>query len=144
MYGYRMAKNDAEELDVWLLFASAMAHRAPVRVSYFKQRKYESGPDKGKPMTDAHGYPIYVKITRTVEPYEFGVTKAGKRIVHVVDRSPEGVWGPEYRSIRLDRVAFRFRDGTPVATRMLSHHYMCPSRLDYRELHPTKRVLASV
>ncbi len=132
MYGYRMSTTEGEQLDVRHLFASAMERRAPVRVSFFKQ--------KGK---DSDGRPLYVKVTRVVEPYEFGVTRDGHRIVKVVDRTPDGTWGPEYRTIRLDRVAHSLKTGRPIAVRMLSHHYMCPSRLDYRELHPTKRVLVA-
>jgi hypothetical protein len=50
---------------------------------------------------------------------------------------------PEYRTIRLDRVAVRYNDGKPVAVRMLTHGYLCPTLLDNKPLHPTKRVLAA-
>jgi hypothetical protein len=129
MFGFGMCRSEAQQLDLWFLFRSAMDKRAPVRVSYFKQKK----DDDGRPVPDQ-----YVKITRVVEPYELTVTKAGRHIVHVVDRSPEGTWGPEDRTIRLDRVAFSYRTHRPVATRMLTHHYMCPSRLDGLTLHPRK------
>ena len=122
-----MSTSEEEQLDVRHLFASAMMRRAPVRVSFFKEKGRKSG--------------LYVKTTRVVEPYAFGVTKEGNRVVFVVDRSPEGTWGPDYRTIRLDRVAVSRQTGKPIASRMLTHGYMCPSRLDYKELHPGKRVL---
>lgn len=140
VYGFRMAHTEEDQYHLWLLFASAMAHRAPVRVSFFKRRK----DDQHKPVTDRFGNPVYVKVTRVVEPHELTVTRDGKRIVKVVDRSPEGVGSqPEYRTIRLDRVAVRYNDGKPVAVRMLTHGYLCPTLLDNKPLHPTKRVLAA-
>jgi hypothetical protein len=109
-------------------------------VSFFKRRK----DDQHKPVTDRFGNPVYVKVTRVVEPHELTVTRDGKRIVKVVDRTPEGVGSqPEYRTIRLDRVAVRYNDGKPVAVRMLTHGYLCPTLLDNKPLHPTKRVLAA-
>lgn len=144
VYGFRLAHTEEDQLDLWLLFGSAMDHRAPVRVSYFKQKKHDSGPDKGKPLTDKYGNPIYVKITRIVEPFELGVTEDGHRVVRVVDRAPEGVGSrPAYRTLRLDRFAVRYADGRPMATRMLTHGFLCPSRLDGKDLHPTKRRLTA-
>jgi hypothetical protein len=129
MFGFRMCHNEDEQLDLWHLFRSAMDHRAPVRVSFFKQKK----DDDGRPIHDH-----YVKVTRVVEPSELTVTKDGRRVVKVVDRSPEGTWGPEYRTIRLDRVAYSRHTRRPLAVRMLTHHYMCPSELDGLKLHPNK------
>jgi hypothetical protein len=140
VYGYRMATGEAEQLDLWLMFASAMEHRCPVRVSFFKRKK----DDAHKPVTDRFGNPVYVRVTRVVEPHELTVTRDGRRIVKVVDRAPEGVGSrPEYRTIRLDRVAVRYSDSRPFAQRMLTHGFLCPSLLDGKPLHPTKRVLAA-
>lgn len=139
-YGFRMAYTDEDQLDLWLMFASAMEHRAPVRVSFFKRKT----DDQHRPAYDQYGNPVFVKVTRVVEPHELTVTKQGRRIVKVVDRNPEGVGSrPEYRTIRLDRVAVRYADQRPVATRMLSHGYLCPSLLDGKPLHPTKRELVA-
>lgn len=139
VYGYRMAPSDDDQYLLWLLFASAMAHRCPVRVSYFKEKK----DDQHRPIR-IYGQPAYVKVTRVVEPHALTVTKAGHRLVKVVDRTPEGVGSrPEYRTIRLDRIAVRYDDGKPFAQRMLTHGYLCPSLLDGKPLHPTKRVLAA-
>ncbi len=130
MFGYRFSKSESEQLDLRHLFASAMDRRAPVRVSFFKEKGRGSG--------------LFVKVTRVVEPYAFGVSKAGKRLVYVVDRSPEGMGSrPDYRTIRLDRVAFSRRTGKALAVRLLSLGYLCPSRLDFRELHPDKRQLTA-
>lgn len=140
IYGYRMSYTEEDQLDLWLLFGSAMEHRAPVRVTFFK-RKTDA---QHKPVTDRHGNPQFVKVTRVVEPHALTVTRDGKRIVKVVDRTPEGVGSlPEYRTIRLDRVAVRYADQRPVATRMLTHGYLCPTLLDGKPLHKTKRVLAA-
>lgn len=140
MFGFRMASAEEDQYHLWHLFASAMAHRAPVRVSYFKRKTDE----QHRPEVDRFGNPVFVKVTRVVEPHDLTVTKGGARIVKVVDRTPEGVGSqPEYRSIRLDRVAVRYRDGKPLAVRMLTHGYLCPTLLDGKPLHPTKRVLAA-
>lgn len=133
MFGYRFSESEQEQLHLRHLFASAMDKRSPVRVSFFKEKKV-----KGR------GIGLFVKVTRVVEPYAFGVSKAGKRLVYVVDRTPEGVGSrPDYRSIRLDRVAFSRSRGKALAVRLLSLGYLCPSRLDFRELHPDKRQLTS-
>ena len=130
MFGYRFSGSEEEQLRLRHLFASAMDNRSPVRVSYFKEKGRGTG--------------LYVKVTRVVEPYAFGVSKAGKRLVYVVDRTPEGVGSrPDYRTIRLDRVAFSRSQGRALAVRLLSLGYLCPSRLDFRELHPDKRVLTA-
>jgi hypothetical protein len=140
MYGYRMSGSEEEQLHLRHLFASAMDHRAPVRVSYFEEKKAVD-PDTGR----VRKWPgVYVKTTRVVEPFEFGVSKAGKRFVRVVDRTPEGAGTqPEYRTIRLDRIVHSRAKGGPLAVRMLTHGYLCPSLLDNKPLHPTKRVLAA-
>lgn len=139
MYGYRMSTSEEEQYHLWLMFASAMDHRAPMRVSYFKERS-ELVED---PVTGAlrkqkiKGQ--YVKVTRVVEPHEFHVTKDGHRIVKVVDRTPEGVGSqPDYRTIRLDRVAYSRAQHKVLAERLMSQGYLCPSLLDNRPLHPTK------
>lgn len=137
MYGFRMCHTEEDQLDLWFRLRAAMDHRAPVRVTFFKQRKHDSGALKGKPVEDRFGNPVYVKVTRVVEPFEFDITRDGHRIVRVVDRSPEGEWGPEYRTIRMDRIAFGFNRHRPVLTIMRAH-YMCPSRLDGIDLHPRK------
>lgn len=140
MYGFRMAHAEAEQYRLWLLFASAMDRRAPVRVSFFKRKK---GPDR-RPLSDRFGNPVFVKVSRVVEPHALSVTRDGRRVVKVVDRTPEGVGSrPAYRTIRLDRIAVRYADGRPLAVRMLTHGYLCPSLLDRRPLHPSKRVLAA-
>lgn len=143
VYGFRLAHTEEDQLDLWLLFGSAMDHRAPVRVTYFKEKKHDGGPDKGKPVLQ-YGHPVYVRVSRVVEPFELGVTKDGHRVVRVVDRAPEGVGSrPAYRTLRLDRFAVRYADGRPMATRMLTHGFLCPSRLDGKDLHPTKRRLTA-
>lgn len=132
MFGYRMTATESEQLHLRHLFADAMARRAPVRVSFFKERKL-----KGRPTGQ------YVKVTRVVEPYGFHVSATGKRSVLVVDRTPDGTWGPEYRSVRLDRIAYSRAQNRPLITRMVSQGYMCPTMLDHRPLHPTKRQLSA-
>lgn len=140
MYGYRMSTGEDEQLHLRHLFASAMDHRAPVRVSYFEEKRAVD-PDTGR---DRKWPGVYVKTTRVVEPYEFGVSKAGNRFVRVVDRTPEGVGSrPAYRTIRLDRIAYSRSQHKPLAVRMLSHGFLCPSLLDNKPLYPTKRVLAA-
>lgn len=140
VYGYRMAYTEEDQLDLWLLFGSAMNHRAPVRVSYFKQKKDE----RRRPVKDRWGNFVYVRVTRVVEPHALDVTEDGHRIVRVVDRTPEGVGSrPDYRTIRLDHVVVRFADNRPAAIRMLTHGYLCPSLLDGKPLYSTKRVLAA-
>lgn len=135
VYGYRMAAGEADQLNVWFLFRSAIALRAPVRVSYFKRKK----DDQHRPTVDKYGNPVYVKITRVVEPYQLEQQGDGHYIARVVDRAPEGVdSSPEYRTIRLDRVAVRYNDGTPVMTVMRTYGFLCPTLLDGDELHPTK------
>jgi hypothetical protein len=134
MFGYRMTTAEDEQYHLRQLFASAMDHRAPVRVSFFKRLKR---PDRSVVPGQ------YVKVTRVVEPFAFDVSKDGARIVRVVDRTPEGVWGPAYRAIRLDRIAASRHTGKPLATRLLSQGYICPSLLDFRPLHSTKRVLTA-
>jgi hypothetical protein len=138
MFGFRMTVSDDEQYHVRQLFASAMDHRAPVRVSFFKQLKDE----KHRPVFSG-GRPLFVKVTRVVEPHAFGVTKAGDRVVKVVDRTPEGELRPEYRTIRLDRVAVSRSTGKVLATRLLTQGYLCPTLLDFKPLHPTKRVLSA-
>ena len=144
MFGYRFSKSEEEQLRLRHLFASAMDHRAPVRVSYFKEKIVDVWSERTQRYVKKPSG-LFVKVTRVVEPYAFGVTKAGNRVVHVVDRSPEGIGSrPDYRTIRLDRIAFSRSQGKALAVRLLSLGFMCPSRLDFRELHPTKRVLTSV
>lgn len=140
MFGYRMSASEEEQYHLWLLFASAMDHRAPVRVSYFEEKKAVD-PDTGR----VRRFPgIYVKTTRVVEPHGFFVTAAGYRLVRVVDRTPEGLGSqPAYRSIRLDRIAYSRAQSKPLAVRMLTHGYLCPSLLDNKPLHPTKTVLTA-
>lgn len=137
-----MSNGDAEELHLRHLFADAMERRAPVRVSFFKQKKVKVWSErKGRYVEKATG--LYVKVTRVVEPYAFQVAANGARSVLVVDRTPEDSPGPDYRTIRLDRVAWSRATGKPLAVRMITHGYLCPTLLDRRPLHPTKRVLAS-
>ena len=137
MYGYRMA-NDRDELYLWFMFRSAIEHRCPVRVSFFKRKK----DARRRPMADQYGNPVYVKVTRTVEPFSLRTTASGAHIVKVVDRTPESEdSGPEYRTIRLDSVAVRYADGRPLLTRMMTHGFLCPSPLDGDELHPRKGAL---
>lgn len=136
VFGFRMA-NEAEQLHLWLLFRYAMDHRMPVRVSYFKEKK----DDQHRPVRTPGGAPIYVKITRIVEPHELTQTKAGHSLVKVVDRTPEDDKGPAYRSIRLDRVAFSWATSKVLAHVMAGQRYICPSLLDGKELQPRKREL---
>lgn len=139
VYGYRMAHEQADQLNLWFLFKSAIDHRAPVRVSYFKRKT-----ENHKPVNDKWGNPVYVKVTRVVEPYQLTQTDAGHHIVRVVDRTPEGSGSrPAYRSIRLDHVAIRYADGGPLLTRLMTHSFLCPSPLDGEELYPTKGELVS-
>lgn len=139
VYGFRLSHTEDDQLYLWQMFRSAMDRRAPVRITYFETKKYESGPDKGKPVLTESGSLMYARISRVVEPYELDVTEDGHRIVRVVDRTPKGVGSrPEYRTYRLDRFAVRFADGRPLVTRMLTHGYLCPSRLDGVSLHPRK------
>lgn len=138
VYGFRMAHEEADQLYIWELLQSAIDRRCPVRVTYFKQKK---DPDR-RPVADRYGNPVYARVSRVVEPYELTRTKAGDPIARVVDRAPEGVGSrPEYRMIRLDRVAVRYADQRPVLTRMLTHGFLCPSPLDGEELHPRKGAL---
>lgn len=138
MYGYRLSHTEADQLDLWLLFRSAMTRRAPVRISYFEAKKHEGGPDKGKPVLH-NGLPIYVKISRVVEPHALFVTADGHHAVQVVDRAPKGAGSqPAYRTYRLDRFAVRYSTGKPMAVRMLSYGYLCPTLLDGQRLHPRK------
>ena len=139
MYGFRMATDERDQLDVWFAFRSAIDHRCPVRVSFFKRKK----DPRRKPVTDDYGNPVFVKVTRVVEPYELTTTAKGEHVVMVVDRSPENEdSGPEYRMIKLASVAVRYADGKPVLTRMLTHGFLCPTPLDGQELHPRKGALA--
>lgn len=134
-YGYRMAHDERDQLNTWYLFREAITRRAPVRVSYFKRKK----DIQRAPVTDKYGNPVYAKVTRVVEPYELTTTSDGKHIVRVVDRTPEGVNSrPEYRMIRLDRVAVSYRTRLPLVTPMWSYGYLCPTPLDGDELHPNK------
>lgn len=144
MFGYRMSASEEEQLELRYLFADAMARRAPVQVSYFKERSaLVEDPRTGR-VQKKRIKGQYVKVTRTVEPYGFGVAKDGSRTVKVVDRTPEGLGSrPDYRSIRLDRVAVSRTTGRPLVTRRLTLGYLCPSPLDRRPLHPTKGVLVS-
>lgn len=144
MFGYRMSSSEEEQLELRYLFADAMDRRAPVQVSYFKERSaLVEDPVTGRVQKKKiRGQ--YVKVTRTVEPYGFGVAKDGSRIVKVVDRTPEGLGSrPDYRSIRLDRVAVSRRTGRALVVRRLTLGFLCPSPLDRRPLHPTKGVLVS-
>lgn len=139
-YGFRMAHDERDQLNVWFLFRRAIDRRAPVKVSFFKRKK----DARHVPVTDKYGNPVYAKVTRVVEPYELSTTDDGKRIVRVVDRTPEGVDSrPEYRMIRLDRVAVSYRTGLPIVTPMWSYGYLCPTPLDGDELHPRKGELTN-
>lgn len=142
MFGYRMSASEEEQLHLRHLFADAMDRRAPVEVSFFKERSAViEDPVTGEPRKKKIKGE-YVKVTRTVEPYAFHVAKDGARSVLVVDRNPEGVGSqPAYRSIRLDRVAVSRRTSRPLVTRRLTLGYLCPSLLDRRALHPTKGAL---
>lgn len=143
MYGYRMSSSEEEQYYLRQLFADAIERRAPVEVTFFRSKeivfKYvENG------VTYEKRYRGYVPTTRLVEPYSFHVSKAGGRSVKVVDRAPEGAGSqPQYRSIRLDRVAVNTLTGKPFAVRRLTLGYLCPSLLDRKPLHPTKGVLAA-
>jgi len=138
VYGFRMATDERDQLDVWFAFKSAIDHRCPVRVSFFKRKK----DARRKPVVDDYGNPVFVKVTRVVEPYELATTDSGDHIVRVVDRTPENEdSGPEYRMIKLKSVAVRYGDGHPVLTRMLTHGFLCPTPLDGDELHPRKGAL---
>lgn len=131
--GYRMAHSEADQLTLWFLFRRAMDRRSPVRISYFERKK----DDDGRRIPDQ-----YVKITRTVEPHALELTADGRRVVKVVDRAPEGPTsskGPDYRSYRLDRIAVRRHDGTPLVRVMTTYGYLCPSLLDGARLFPRKR-----
>lgn len=138
-YGYRMSTSEEEQLHLWHLFANAMDRRSPVEVTFFKSKKItQTFVSHGIPSVIT--YTGYVRTTRLVEPYGFGAdfTK-GTRWVKVVDRAPEGVGSqPGYRSIRLDRIAVNTRTGKPLAVRKLTYGYLCPTKLDHKELHPTK------
>jgi hypothetical protein len=144
MFGYRMSSSEEEQLHLRHLFADAMERRAPVQVSFFKERSaLVEDPVTGQ--VRKRKIPgQYVKVTRTVEPYGFGVAKNGARTVKVVDRTPEGLGSrPDYRSIRLDRIAVSRATGRALATRKLTLGYMSPTLLDNRPLHPTKGVLVA-
>lgn len=138
MYGFRMAHDERDQLDVWFAFRRAIRRRSPVRVSYFKRKT-----DNHVPVNDRWGNPVYVKVTRVVEPYALDRTKSGAHIARVVDRTPEGVDStPEYRTIRLDHVAVSNRTKRPALTVMQTYGFLCPSPLDGEELHPRKGALA--
>lgn len=138
MYGFRMATDERDQLYLWFMFRSAIDRRCPVRVSYFKRKK----DARRKPVVDDYGNPVFVKVTRVVEPYELATTDDGERIVRVVDRTPEGEdSGPAYRMVKLGSVAVRYADQRPVLTRMLTHGFLCRSPLDGQELHPRKGAL---
>ncbi len=145
MFGYRMVgHNDDDEYRLWLLFADAMDRRAPVQVSFFKERSALVEDPRTGQLRKQRIKGQYVKVTRVVEPHAFHVTQTGARVVKVVDRTPEGLGSqPDYRSIRLDRIAVSRQTGKPLATRRLTLGYLCPSLLDFRPLHPTKRVLTA-
>lgn len=133
-----MATDERDQLSVWFAFRRAIVERCPVRVSFFKRKT-----DNHVPVNDRWGNPVYVKVTRVVEPFELTQTKAGHHIVKVVDRTPEGVdSGPDYRTIRLDRVAMSNRTKRPALTVMCTYGFLCPSPLDGQELHPRKGALA--
>lgn len=143
MFGYRMSASEEEQLELRYLFADAMARRAPVQVSFFKERSALVEDTRTGQMVKRKIRGQYVKVTRVVEPYGFGVARDGSRTVKVVDRTPEGLGSrPDYRSIRLDRVAVSRRTGRALVTRRLTLGFLCPSPLDRRPLHPTKGVLA--
>lgn len=142
MFGFRMSGSEEEQLYLRHMFADAMERRAPMRVSFFREKKVSVWSPRAKRYVDKHTG-MFVKVTRVVEPFAFQVAKDGQRSVLVVDRTPDGTWGPEYRTIRLDRVVVSRYTGKALASRMLSHGFMCPSPLDRRPLHPTKTVLTS-
>jgi hypothetical protein len=125
MFGYRWCTDD-EQLRLFDRLEDAIAHRKPVRVTYFKERK----DVRGKRMTLPTGEVMYVKVTRVVEPYELRQTIAGRLVVHVMDRSPEGEERPASRTIRLDRIAFSRRQRKPLMNVMFSGRWLCPSPLD--------------
>lgn len=139
MYGFRMATDESDQLAAWFMFRAAIGRRCPVRVSFFKRKK----DARRRPMADQYGNPVFVKVTRTVEPFELGTTVKGERFVRVVDRSPEGEdHAPEYRMIKLASVAVSYRTKRPMVTPLWSYGFLCPSPLDGQELHPRKGALA--
>lgn len=138
MFGYRFSVDESEQLHLWLLFGYAMEHRCPVRVSFFEHKKDAQGEREYQ-----GDRALFVKTTRTVEPYELAVTSDGRRIVRVVDRAPEGSNGPAYRTIRLDRVAHSNTTKKPLTRVMTKHGYLCRSLLDGKPLHGTKRQLTA-
>jgi len=133
-----MATDERDQLDAWFAFRRAIRLRCPVRVSFFKRKT-----DNHVPVNDRWGNPVFVKVTRVVEPYELGRTKSGAHVVRVVDRAPEGVDScPEYRTLRLDRLAVSNRTRRPMLTVMRTYGFLCPTPLDGQELHPRKGALA--
>ena len=143
MFGYRMSTSQAEQLYLRHLFADAMERRAPVEVTYFRSKKITfTRIVDGKEETII--YDGYVKTVRVVEPFALdGDWDKETHWVDVVDRSPQGAGSrPGYRRLRLDRIAVNSRTGKPLVRRKLTYGYLCPSRLDFRDLYPTKRVLA--
>lgn len=125
MFGVRFC-NDDEQLRLFERLEDAIALRKPVRVTYFKERK----DPRGKKMTLSTGEQMYIKVTRTVEPYELCQTLAGHLTVKVMDRSPEGEERPASRTIRLDRIAFSRRQRRPLMQVMFTGRWLCPSPLD--------------
>ena len=127
--GYRFP-TDREQLRLFDRIEDAMTWRKPITLSYFK--------DKG---TDAAGYRLYVKVTRTVEPHDL-VPADGSFIMRCVDRTPS-TGRPAYRSIRLDRIAVSRTTNRPLFTLHLKGRYLNPTLLDGKPLHPTKGALTS-
>lgn len=124
-YGYRFPTN-TEQLRLFERFEDAMAWRAPITLTYFK----EHGRDRG-------GYMLYTRTTRIIEPYELTTTAGGAIIVRVIDRTARDK-RPAYRSVRLDRIAVSRCTNRPLLTVHTSRRYLHPSPLDDMWLHPTK------
>lgn len=129
-YGYRFP-TELEQLALYERFEWAIEHRKPVVVTFFEQKR----DAHGRPMWFDDKRPYLVKTTRTVEPYELQQTIAGNLIVRVIDRSPRDAERPDYRTIRLDRIAVSLHTGKPKMTVKHSGRYLVPNpHLEEREL----------
>jgi hypothetical protein len=122
---YRLP-GEVETLEIYERFERAIELRKPVTITFMKVRRDAGGAEMRFP----DGRPYLVKVTRTVEPFELMMTRAGHLIVRVVDRSPNAAERPEKRTIRLDRVVISCVTQRARLVTHLSGRYLCPSPLD--------------
>lgn len=120
--------SEIEWTHAWQRIEDAMLQRKPIEVSFFKERKDAFG----NPVLFKDGSPMYVRVTRVVEPFDLQFSLANNPYVTVVDRSPNDAERPATRRIRLDRIAVWCSKGKRRMRLRVraSDRYLCPSPLD--------------